>query len=152
MYLPLTNPDKDILFLRRHIIKALTQIPIIKQTYFNIADIVKLMLSEVYYLEVFRGARQDGAALPPHGALVIFQHPQDCLLVVGIPQQDLQVTLGLPPQLVGEEQAEGSGVGRHHRAHEPGSLLLCLQAGIHVQVTVELWRGGDEREDYFVLL
>lgn len=93
------------------------------------------------YLEVFRGARQDGATLLPDGALIIFQRPQDGLLVVGVPQQDPQVALGLPPQLVGEEEAEGPGVGRHHGAHEVGSLLLCLEAGVHVQIAVELWRG-----------
>lgn len=95
-----------------------------------------------YYLKVFRGARQDGATLLPDGALIVFQCPQHGLLVVGVPQQDLQVALGLPRQLVGEEEAEGPGVSRHHRAHEPGSLLLCLQAGVHVQIAVELWRGG----------
>lgn len=79
-----------------------------------------------YYLEVFRGARQDGATLPPDGALIVFQCPQDSLLVVAVPQQDLQVALGLPPQLVGEEEAEGPGVCRHHGAHETGLLLLCL--------------------------
>lgn len=93
-----------------------------------------------FYLKVFRGARQDGATLLPDGALIVFQRPHDGLLVVGVAQQDLEVALGLPRQLVGEEEAEGARVGRHHGAHEAGLLLLRLQAGVHVQVAVELWR------------
>ena len=78
------------------------------------------------YLILIGALGQDGATLPPDGALIVFQCPQDSLLVVGVPQQDLQVALGLPPQLVGEEEAEGPGVCRHHGAHETGLLLLCL--------------------------
>ena len=61
---------------------------------------------------------------------------------MGVPQQHLQVALGLAPQLVGEEEAEGPGFRRHHGAHEAGALLLRLQAGVHVEVAVELWRRG----------
>lgn len=81
-----------------------------------------------FYLKVFRGARQDGATLLPDGALIVFQRPHDGLLVVGVAQQDLEVALGLPRQLVGEEEAEGARVGRHHGAHEAGLLLLRLQS------------------------
>lgn len=90
------------------------------------------------YLKVFGGARQDGAALLPHEALVVFQRPQDGVLLVRVPQQDPQVALGLPPQLVREDEAERSGVGGDHGAHQAGSLLLRLQAGVQVQVAVEL--------------
>lgn len=58
--------------------------------------------------------------------------------MVGVPQQDPQAALGLPPQLVGEEEAQGPCVGPHRRAQEPSSLLLRLQAGVHVQVAVQL--------------
>lgn len=78
------------------------------------------------YLEVLRGTRQDSATLPPDTALIILQCPEEGLLVVGVPQQDLQVALGFSRQLIGEEEAEGPSFGCHHRAHEPGSLLLCL--------------------------
>lgn len=62
---------------------------------------------------------------------------------MGVPQQDPQVALGLSPQLIGELEAEGPGFGGHHGADEASPLLLRLQAGVHVQITVELWRGGD---------
>lgn len=94
-----------------------------------------------HYLEVFRGARQDSASLFPDRTLIVLERPEQGLLVVGVPQQDLQVALGLARQLVGEEEAEGPRFGRHHGAHEAGPLLLRLQAGIHVEVAVELCRG-----------
>lgn len=90
------------------------------------------------YLEVFGGAGQNGASLLPDETLVVFKHPQHGLIVVHVPQQHPKVTLGFAPQLVGEDQAEGPRVGRHHRAEESGSLLLRLQAGVHVQIAVEL--------------
>lgn len=72
---------------------------------------------------------------------------------MGVPQQDPQVALGLPPHLVGEEEAEWPGVGRQNGAHEPGSLLLRLWAGVYVQIGVELWRGEKyiRMRDDFVL-
>lgn len=71
---------------------------------------------------------------------------------MSIPQQDPQVALGIPPKLVRKDEAQGSGVGWHHRAHELSSLPFCLQACFHVQVAVELWGGryDDLRLDCFV--
>lgn len=79
-----------------------------------------------YYLEVFRGARQDCAALLPDRALIVFKRPNEGLLVVSVPQQDPQVALGLSGQLVGEDEAQGPSFSCHHGAHKPGSLLLRL--------------------------
>lgn len=90
------------------------------------------------YLEVFGGAGQNGASLLPDETLVVFERPQHSLPVVRVPQQHPQVTLGFAPKLVGEDEAEGPRVGLHHGAEESGSLLLRLQAGIHVQIAVEL--------------
>ncbi|TNN51459.1 hypothetical protein EYF80_038309 [Liparis tanakae] len=46
--------------------------------------------------------------------------------------QHPEVRLGLPEQLVGEEEAHGPRVGRHHGAHQAGALLLRLHAGVQV--------------------
>lgn len=88
------------------------------------------------YLEVFRRAREDGSALLPYGALIVFQRPQDGLLVVVVPQEHPKVALGLAPELIGENEAKGPSVCCNHGADEVGSLLFRLQAGVHVEIAV----------------
>lgn len=92
----------------------------------------KFVKKKTTYLELFRGAREDGAALLPDGALVPPQGPEKGLLQVGVPQEHPQ-TAG-PHKLVGEEQAEGPHVGPQLGAQETGSLALRLWAGLDGEV------------------
>ncbi|TNN72113.1 hypothetical protein EYF80_017690 [Liparis tanakae] len=83
---------------------------------------------------------QDGAALPPVGALVALQSPQQRLLLVVVPQQDPQAALGLSLQLVVEEEAERASLRHHLGAQQPRSLALGV--GARVQVEEELKSQG----------
>lgn len=52
--------------------------------------------------------------------------------MVFVLQQDPQGSLIL--QLIGEHQAERSGVGIHTGTEQPGFLAHCLRTGLNVQV------------------
>lgn len=53
-----------------------------------------------------------------------------------VAQEHPKVALGLAPELIGENKAEGPGVCCDHGADEAGWLLFRLQAGVHVEITV----------------
>lgn len=90
--------------------------------------------SSPLYLVLSGALRQDGAALPPVGALLSLQRPQQGLLLLAVPQQDPQAAQRLALQLVVEEQAEGALLRPHLGAQQPGSLPLGVSAGVQVQV------------------
>lgn len=98
-----------------------------------------------WYLVLSGALRQDGAALPPVGALLSLQRPQQGLLLLAVPQQDPQAAQRLALQLVVEEQAEGALLGPHLGAQQPGSFPLGVSAGVQVQVVSrEVWRQTQE--------
>lgn len=86
------------------------------------------------YLVLLGALGQNGAALPPMRPLVSFQSPQQRLLLVAVPQQDPQAALGLPLQLVVEEQAERASLRTHLGALQASPLALGVGAGIEVEV------------------
>lgn len=53
-----------------------------------------------------------------------------------VPQEHPKVAMGLAPELIGENEAEGPCVRCNHGAYEAGSLLFRLQAGVHVEIAV----------------
>lgn len=77
---------------------------------------------------------QDGASLPPVRPLVSFESPQQCLLLVTVPQQDPQAPLCLPQELVVEDEAERALLRPHLGAQQPGSLALGVGACIQMEV------------------